>query len=309
MRVSVASVTGVSSVAFIGFGEAAQAFSGAPTWRGVAQTFDLKVLDASSRLEIERAGERAGVAVCASVGDACSSALLIISVVTADQALHAAGAAAPFLEPGAIFCDFNSVAPDTKRLAAKVIEAIGGRYVDVAVMAPVLPARLDVPLLVAGPHAQAAVEALESCGFGHVRNLGDEVGSASAIKMIRSVMVKGIEALTAECFLAAEAAGVRAEVAASLNASWPGVDWSKNADYNLDRMMVHGLRRAEEVEEVVKTLDALGTGSFMSRGTVDRHRAIGQLRISPPEGLLAKLAVLLSSGSIPNHQSQDASRQ
>ena len=76
------------------------------------------------------------------------------------------------------------------------------------------------------------------------------------------------------------------EVIASLDASWPGADWARRFDYNLDRMMVHGLRRAAEMEEVVKTLDALGTGSAMTRGTVERQRAMGvAAACAPPEGL------------------------
>jgi len=93
--------------------------------------------------------------------------------------------------------------------------------------------------------------------------------------------------------LAAEAAGVRDEVIASLDASWPGANWGRRADYNLDRMMVHGLRRAAEMEEVVRTLDALGTGSAMSRGTVERQRAIGSRAMTPAATLDAKVAALL----------------
>ena len=121
--------------------------------------------------------------------------------------------------------------------------------------------------------------------------------------MIRSVMVKGIEALTAECVLAADAAGVIEEVLASLDASPPQPGWHARADYNLDRMMVHGLRRAAEMEEVVKTLDALGTGSEMTRGTVARQRALGSLGLRDPAvGLAAKLASLKpGSGRPPDY--------
>jgi hypothetical protein len=105
-------------------------------------------------------------------------------------------------------------------------------------------------------------------------------------------MVKGIEALTAECILAADRAGVLDEVIASLDASPPPADWMRRADYNLDRMLEHGLRRAAEMEEVVKTLEALGTGSAMTRGTVVRQRELGALGATSPEGLAAKLALL-----------------
>jgi hypothetical protein len=120
------------------------------------------------------------------------------------------------------------------------------------------------------------------------------------------VMVKGLEALTAECFLAAEAAGVRDAVAASLDASWREESWAAKADYNLERMMEHGTRRAAEMEEVVRTLDALGTGSAMSRSTAARQRTIGGMRTTPPAGLVMKLRSLLPSRQTISQQDQAA---
>jgi 3-hydroxyisobutyrate dehydrogenase-like beta-hydroxyacid dehydrogenase len=182
----------------------------------------------------------------------------------------------------------NSVAPGTKRLAAAAIEAAGGRYVDVAMMAPVNPARLAVPLLVCGPHADAALAALADLGFSNVGSVGDEIGRASTIKMLRSVMYKGIEALTAECLIACEKAGVTDEVLGSF-----GNDWASGADYRLDRMLVHGLRRAAEMAESAKTLEGLGVEPLMTRGTVARQQALGALGIAkPPAGLAAKLELL-----------------
>jgi 3-hydroxyisobutyrate dehydrogenase-like beta-hydroxyacid dehydrogenase len=265
-------------LALIGYGEAANAF--APTLAATMRHFD-------------RLPERSGAA---SDAEALTDAHGALSLVTADQALAAATSAARHLPAGAFFFDMNSVAPDTKRTAAQAIEAAGGRYVDVAVMAPVYPARTDVPLLVSGPHAEAGCAFLTAIGFGKVRILAGDVGRASSIKMIRSVMVKGIEALSAECILAADAAGVLDEVLSSLDASPAPRDWAARADYNLDRMIEHGLRRAAEMEEVVKTLDALGTGSVMTRGTAIRQRAIGALGIEAPAGLGAKLGLLRHPG-------------
>ncbi|HEX8446377.1 MAG TPA: DUF1932 domain-containing protein [Sphingomonas sp.] len=277
---------GVQRLAYIGFGEAGMAFA-AGLRGGVA--YDRKT-DLAETAQAKRDDYAArGVTGADSSDAAVAGATLILSLVTADQALAAARAAAAAITPGALFCDLNSVAPDTKRAAAAIIMAAGGRYVDVAVMAPVDPAGRAVPLLIAGPHAAAARVALATAGFTRARVLDGPVGAASSVKMIRSVMVKGLEALTTECFLAAEAAGVLDEVAASLDASWPGTDWAAKADYNLDRMMVHGLRRAAEMEEVVKTLDVLGTGSAMTRGTVARQRAVGALALVPAPGLDAKL--------------------
>src|SRR5690606_36199417 len=156
-------------------------------------------------------------------------------------------------------------------------DGAGGRYVDVAVMAPVEQA-LSVPLLVAGPAAADALVLLKRLGFTNVRCVGEEVGRASAIKMIRSVMVKGLEALSLECATAAEAAGVLDEVTASLDASEKPLGWSDRFAYNRERMETHGLRRAAEMEESAKTLQGLGVEPVMTRGTIVLQRRTAKSR-------------------------------
>jgi 3-hydroxyisobutyrate dehydrogenase-like beta-hydroxyacid dehydrogenase len=274
-------------LAIIGFGEAGMAF----VCPG-ARVYDRKTDDFETRAGKQSDYETAGVSGFATAAEALAGAGAALSLVTADQALQAALAGAPSLAAGALWLDMNSVAPGTKREAARAVEAAGGRYVDVAIMAPVHPGRLATPLLVSGTEADEAVARLRALGFTSVRAVGSRVGDASSIKMIRSVMVKGIEALTAECLLAADAAGVGEEVLASLDASDKAIPWAARADYNLERMLVHGVRRGAEMEEVVKTLDALGTGSAMSRAGADRQNALGSLGIVPPVGLEAKLATL-----------------
>ena len=256
-----------SILGLIGFGEAGSTFANAAGWEAGAAAFDV--------LPARRAAmEAAGVVVCAAADGALRNASLVLSLVTADAALFAAKDYAALLKPGTLWCDMNSVAPDTKRAAARAVEAAGGRYVDVAVMAPVNPARMNVPLLVAGPAADDAAARLGAAGFANVRVVGSEVGRASAIKMIRSVMVKGIEALTAEMMLAAEAAGVTQEVLASLDASERQQAWSARAAYNLERMTTHGARRAAEMEESARTLIGLGVEPVMTSGTVRRQREL-----------------------------------
>jgi 3-hydroxyisobutyrate dehydrogenase-like beta-hydroxyacid dehydrogenase len=277
-------------IAIIGYGEAGQAF--APSLVADACAYDRKTDDAATADGKQADYARTGIAGVATAAAALDGAAGVLSLVTADQSLAVAQEAAPLLPAGALFFDMNSVAPETKRAAAHAVEAAGGRYVDVAVMAPVDPARIAVPLLVSGPHGEDGAALLRAIGFAKVRVVPGAVGRASSIKMVRSVMVKGIEALTAECVLAADAAGVLDEVLASLDASPPPGEWRARADYNLDRMMQHGLRRAAEMAEVVRTLDDLGTGSAMSRGAVQRQQAIGAAALSPPDGLAAKLALL-----------------
>jgi 3-hydroxyisobutyrate dehydrogenase-like beta-hydroxyacid dehydrogenase len=285
-------------VSLIGFGEAGRTFANAGGWAERAQVFDRKTDSAQEGAAMRATFAQAGVRGARVLEDAVAGAELILSLVTADQALHAAQESARCISSGAMFCDCNSIAPQTKLAAAQMIEAAGGRYIDVAVMAPVNPLGLNVPLLLSGTMADEAKARLAGLGFGQIGLVGEAVGRASAIKMIRSVIVKGVEALTVECVLAAAEAGVIDEVLASLDASPAPPRWADRADYNLDRMMIHGLRRAAEMEEVVRTLDALGTGSAMTRGTVERQRALGALDIgSPPAGLQDKIAVVRAANA------------
>jgi 3-hydroxyisobutyrate dehydrogenase-like beta-hydroxyacid dehydrogenase len=263
-------------ISLIGFGEAAQAFAGGAGW--AARGFDI----ANRQADFARLGVTATRDNAATI----TGAALILCLVTAGSAFEAARDAAPHLSPGALWCDMNSVAPATKRAAAALIGSVGGRYVDCAVMSPVQPLARAVPVLLAGPHAAAAADALGAAGFANIRIVAGHVGSAAAIKMVRSVMVKGIEALTAECLLAAHRAGVTAEVLASL-----GPEWAAKADYNLDRMLAHGTRRADEMDEVVATLNDLGVDPLMSRGTAARQRTLGATGTNP-DGLAAKLDLI-----------------
>ena len=171
------------------------------------------------------------------------------------------------MRPEAFYFDLNSCAPDRKRAAAELITAARARHVDVAVMAPVHPKLNLVPLLVSGPSAADAVTRLRALPMVATPIAGP-VGAASAIKMIRSVMVKGLEALTAECLLAARASGVEAEVLASLAESHGGVDWAAAAAYNLERMATHGTRRAAEMREAAETLTNLGLPADITNATV-----------------------------------------
>ncbi|MAK61895.1 MAG: 6-phosphogluconate dehydrogenase [Ponticaulis sp.] len=280
--------------AIIGFGEAAQTFSGGAGWRNCAHVYDRKTDVPETAAQKTADYNTFGVTPCTTNTTAVSGAPYIMSLVTADQSLAVAEETSNGIEKSAIFFDMNSVAPGTKRNSANAIESAGGRYLDVAIMAPVQPKALNVPLLVAGPVADEGVEILKSLGFANVRSVGAEVGQASTIKMLRSIMIKGIEALTAECVLAASKADALDAVLAAL-----GDDWADRANYNLDRMMIHGTRRAAEMEEVVKTIEDLGMNASMTAGTVARQSAIGALNFkTPPDSLQDKLALLTGKESI-----------
>ncbi len=285
----------VRKLAFLGFGEAAMAFRPMLilTSDGFPSVYDIKTDDNKTREAKLAEYEKFDVVGCGRLAEALDKANLILSLVTADQAIVAARNASRHIVPGALYCDMNSIAPQKKKEAKKIIEQVGGCYLDVAVMAPVYPAKVNVPLLVSGKDSDTAAQELRQLGFSNANAVGNEVGHASAIKMCRSIIVKGMEALTAEAMLAAKKAGVLDAVLDSL-----GPEWNERADYNLDRMIVHGNRRAAEMIEVVNTLDSLGQHSSMAKTTANWQRRIGALALEPADGLEAKLEQI-EKGTFP----------
>ncbi|WP_157018094.1 NAD(P)-dependent oxidoreductase [Mesorhizobium xinjiangense] len=269
-------------IAMIGFGEASRAFVAGWGEKGAGRiaAHDIKAADPLEAPAMEEAAGALALACHAEPAPALAEAQVAFCLVTADQALVAAKTAAPHLPPGLLWLDGNSCAPGTKRAAAKVVEEAGGRYVDMAIMAPVHPRLHRTPALLAGPHAGEAIAALGPLDMD-LRAAGDKVGDASSIKMLRSVMVKGIEALTAECILAARRAGVEGAVLASLQSSDPGIDWQKRSAYNLERMMVHGARRAAEMREVAATLRELGLPDRMAAATALWQEELAALALDP----------------------------
>lgn len=286
----------VRHIAFAGFGEAATAFlSGwGPARPAHVSVFDIKTDDPAARPGMKAQYAAHEVAGHASLIDALAGAEAVFSVVTADRALEAASAASVGFPPGALWLDCNSCSPETKRRAAGLIEQAGGRYADVAVMSPVAPKKHQTPLLVSGPHAAAAESVLISLGM-KPSITGSGIGEASSVKMLRSVMIKGLEALSAECFLAARRAGVEEQVLASLDASNPEIAWRTRGAYHLERMMVHGARRAAEMREVVATLEELGLAGRMSAASAQWQDEIAALGAEPGEDDLTSRADRLLS--------------
>jgi 3-hydroxyisobutyrate dehydrogenase-like beta-hydroxyacid dehydrogenase len=261
-------------VSFLGFGEAGQAIASGLRESGIERIAAWDILFPQPEgARLKAAGEKFGVRLASSAADAVAEADMIISAVTAASSLEAARSVEPYLTGNPYYLDINSVSPGRKQETAKLL-GDKARYLDVAVVAPIYPKRHRTPLLVAGPHAEAASPLLREMEI-ELTVVGDSVGSAAAIKMIRSVMIKGIEALTLECFLAASRAGVLDEVTASLKNNYPGLDWATMSEYNLERMASHGERRAAEMEESAATLRELDLDPLMVEATVMRQREMG----------------------------------
>jgi 3-hydroxyisobutyrate dehydrogenase-like beta-hydroxyacid dehydrogenase len=214
----------------------------------------------------------------------------IVSAVTADQSLAAARSLLPHLVQGQVFIDLNSVSPGRKRETAAEVTAAGAIYLDMAVMAPVHPRGHRTPVLLAGEEADRLAKEMEALGFNG-RVVGEKTGAATAIKMVRSLFVKGLEAITVEALLAAQASGCFDEILASLSTSYPGLDLPKTGLYQFERTLRHGARRAAEMRESAATLDALGLRGGLAAETAEVQRRMGVAggKVNPDESSLQEL--------------------
>ena len=263
-------------IALIGYGEVGRILAEDLRAQGVAVTaYDLKLRGVLGEALREHALQF-GITLAGTHAEAVEGANLVVSAVTASQAVVVAEACAPGMAAGAYFLDFNSASPGAKIRAAGVVNAAGGRYVEGAVMTSVPPYRIQVPLLLGGPDAEALAPRLQALGFAPKVH-DARLGVASATKMCRSVMIKGLEAMVIESFTAARHYGVEDAVVASLQETFPGIDWEKQASYFFQRVIEHGRRRSEEVREVAVTVREAGLEPWSASGTAERQAWMADL--------------------------------
>ena len=265
------------ALALIGYGEVGQIFAQEFRSQGVNDiaVYDIVFDSAPTGRERVKRAREARVRPASSAADAARGADIVISAVTADAAAAVAMQAAEYLRAGQIFFDINSASPATKRASARNVEAAAAHFVEGAVMAPVAGRGIRVPILAGGPHAQAAAQILNALGM-NVRTVSTEPGRASAMKLCRSIMIKGIEALIIDCAVAASRWEVESEVFDSLAETFPAIDFNVLAQTMADRVRKHGLRRAAEMREAAGMLDDLGLNGSLARAVADAHeRAAG----------------------------------
>ncbi|MGB3423418.1 MAG: DUF1932 domain-containing protein [Castellaniella sp.] len=255
----------------IGYGEVGGIFcAGLKTQVDSVHAWDLKLADAASAAPLRERAARDGVTLCDSSVALCAAGDLVISAVTASNTVSVAREAAAHLQPGTVFLDLNSASPGAKREAAGLIEAAGGRYVEAGVMTSVPPYGIRVPMLLGGPHAEALAGQLRAYGMDATA-VSAELGVASAIKMCRSVMIKGLEALVIESYTTARAYGVEDYVLPTLQETFPSIDWTEQGRYFYSRVVQHGRRRAEEMREVANTVREAGFEPWMAAATAEKQ--------------------------------------
>jgi 3-hydroxyisobutyrate dehydrogenase-like beta-hydroxyacid dehydrogenase len=265
----------IQHIGLVGFGEVGGIFGRDFAKQGVrVSVYDILFHSSEPRAAMFRLAHDCSIEACESLAECLREAELVISAVTASSSLDVATEASRILRPGQIFLDINSVSPNTKRADAAQIERSGAHFVESAVMAPVPPYRLKAPMLLGGPYASELAPRLAVLGMD-ATPVSEKIGVASAIKMCRSVMIKGIEALAVECLFAARRYGADQAVLASLELTYPEMGWrEKLPNYLVSRVAEHGRRRAAEMREVAEALRDVGIDPVMAEATAERQEGL-----------------------------------
>jgi 3-hydroxyisobutyrate dehydrogenase-like beta-hydroxyacid dehydrogenase len=260
-------------IGLIGYGEVGRIFAeGLMPMPGVVGVgaWDLQFADAALGAAARAHAAQRGIVACGSLADLCQQSDLVISAVTASHTLAVATESARHLAPGSVFLDFNSASPGTKQQAAVLVEASGAHYVEAGVMTSVPPHGIRVPMLLGGELAEALAQRLQAWGLD-ARAVSARIGIASAIKMSRSVMIKGLEALVIESYATARHYGVEDHVLPTLVETFPSIDWDKQGTYFFSRVVQHGKRRAEEMREAANTVRDAGFEPWLTSAIAQKQ--------------------------------------
>ena len=266
-------------IAVVGYGEVGKIFSigllGKPNVTSVS-AWDLKFVDPKLSAEQLEHAKKNGINAQLSIDEACADADVVISAVTASNTLDVAVAAAPFLKQGSLFLDLNSASPGTKQEAAAVVDGRGAFYVEAGVMTSVPPYGIKVPILLGGEKSEGLAQILNEWGMD-AKSISFKLGIASAIKMSRSIMIKGLEALVVEAYSTARFYGVEDYFLPTLVETFPQIDWSTQGAYFFSRVVQHGKRRSEEMRESARTVSETGAPPLMASAIADKQAWLAQI--------------------------------
>lgn len=255
-------------IGFIGLGEVGSRYSSGLALQGLTvKGYDLKFGEADFQEKEERC-KNAGVLLSEGTGALIDGCDLILAVTTCSQAIETAEGAAPFLKKGQIYIDFNSAIPSVKRSIQRIIEKTGADFCDACSVNSPLRYGLKNHVVISGIHAKEIAEMLNSYQM-NIQVLGTEVGQASAFKVIRSIYMKGTEALLLECLCASRRLGIMEQTFSSIVDSMNG-DIAGFLSLLVRTDVVHAKRRAEEIGAVSDMLSEMNMDNTMSSATTKK---------------------------------------
>jgi 3-hydroxyisobutyrate dehydrogenase-like beta-hydroxyacid dehydrogenase len=269
----------VALVAFIGFGELGAALaqrlgdSGAHEMR--AWTRDRPDLDAAAlaaRVERMRA---AGVEPIATLEDALSDADVVLSVVSGRSSREMAERSAERLGEGALYVDMTAAAMADKEVSAEVVERSSGRYADGAILGTVAVPDAEISIVASGQGA-SELQRLITCEGISIEALDGPAGRATQLKLLRSVYMKGRDALVVETLLAARRCGLEKRLIASIEGPAERVSFADLSDRVLRSLAVHAARRADELDSSSDVVRGTGIDPLLAPAAAEVLRRVAE---------------------------------
>ena len=256
---------------FIGFGGAGYGLAKGLHQAGLAEILFYDRLQETPPYGevIRRHAQETGAVPTAGMEELLSRVEVVFSCVTGAMAVSAAEKAAPFLREGHLFVDVNTAAPQVKEQAAAMVEKTGAEFVDAAMMGAIPTFLHRVPMLASGSGAGRFQAVMQSYGMT-IRVIGAKPGPASAVKMFRSIFMKGLLSLFLEMLTATHRYGVDEVVLGSIAESLDGIPFLETARIQMTKGVVNAERMAHEMEEVIATVEGMGVPAGMSRAAMEK---------------------------------------
>ncbi|NQS89905.1 NAD(P)-dependent oxidoreductase [Patescibacteria group bacterium] len=267
-------------IGFIGFGKVASELSKGLQGSGLFEiwVYDKIVLDPVKKSKIEERAKELNVKLSKDNGSLTRACKTILCTVTIDAALEAAKETALFLNEQKTYIDLNSTSPGMKREIAHIIEKTGANFIEGAILGAIGSYGFQVPIMVCGKKAKKFQHFMNQIGMS-ITYIGQEIGKASTVKMLRSVFAKGVEALLVEMLQGAVRYGVESYVMEDISRYMDNHSFLSIANDWLITHPIDAERRFWEMEQVVKTLREVGINPIMATATREKLKASVALKL------------------------------
>ena len=268
------------SIGFIGYGEASYNISKGlhETSKPLIYAFDIMWPKQDTNNIIGNRAKECNVSLVPTMGELIEKADIILCATSAKSALSIAKLASEYLKPGKIYADINSASPMVKKQIDTVVSGTGADFVDCGVMDIIPPHRQKVPIAVSGSGARKFADFANSIGM-NVTFINETAGSASTLKMLRSVFMKGLTSLLLEMLVPASKIGVEDKIMEYISKTFSGSTLEQLANLLINRTAVGASRRISEMKDVAATLKSLKVESFATEATIKRLEWVESLQL------------------------------
>ena len=241
-------------IAILGCGEVGYCYASALS---KATDHTLVLCDHHPSAKASELAKHLGMTIHQHPGSWLSEIDLVFLCVAGSVELDVVRSILPHAAKGALIADFSTAAPADKRQASVEATQVEIKFVDVVIMGAIALLGAQTPLLCAGKHSNDVVGVLQKLGAPLQVLEAATPGDAAALKLLRTIFTKGLEALTVECLVAAEYHGVREKLYEVLS-DIDKTPFREFVDMLLRTHVIHACRRRHEVVEAANQLSLEG---------------------------------------------------